>query len=115
MLGKPLEAPILLEDRSFALFVHPEVSDIAVLHDVFLLFQAHFTGPLGLRFAARLDEVVEADDLSPDEPLLQIGMNDAGCFPGRGSLRTTYNRRWWKITNANRNEQEAKKIRQYLK
>ena len=54
------------------LLVEPEVGQVVVLHDVWLRLQPYFAGALGLRFAARLDEIRKADDFRPDETLLDV-------------------------------------------
>src|ERR1035437_9171961 len=69
-----------------SLLVEPEVGQVVVLHDVGLRLQPHFAGAFGLGFAARLDEIRIADDFRADEALLDVRVNGAAGFPGRGAL-----------------------------
>src|SRR2546425_11532466 len=68
------------------LFVEPEVHQVIVLHNVRFCFQAQFAGSCGLRFATGLDDIVKADDLSADEPFLNVGVDDTAGFPRRGAV-----------------------------
>src|ERR1039458_10046854 len=72
--------------REMGLLVEPEVGQVVVLHDVWLRLQPHFVGALGLRFAARLNEIRKADDFRADEALLDVRVNGAAGFPGRQAL-----------------------------
>ena len=66
-----------------SLLVEPEVGQVVVLHDVGLRLQPHFAGALGLRFAARRDEIRKADDFRADETLLDVRVNGATGLPDR--------------------------------
>ena len=55
---------------------------IAVLHDIFLAFYAHFAGFFGFGFAAERDEIVVGNHLGADEAAFKIGMNHAGGLRG---------------------------------
>ena len=54
--------------------------DITVLHDVILTFDAHLAGFANGCFRAIADVIVVLDDLSTDETLLEVGVNDAGTL-----------------------------------
>ena len=72
--------------RGIVLLVEPEVGHVVVLHDVLLRLQPHLVGALGLRLAARLDQIRVADDLRADETLLDVRVNRAAGLPGGGAL-----------------------------
>ena len=59
----------------------PEVHHVAVLHGVFLAFEAHFTGLFRARLAAQRHEVVVGDGFGADEALLEVGVDHA-CGAG---------------------------------
>src|SRR5690606_23479158 len=60
--------------------VETEVDHIAVFDDVFLAFDAQFPGILALGFTAVTQQVLPPDDLSFDEPALEVTVNHAGGF-----------------------------------
>ncbi len=51
---------------------------VAILHDVFLAFEAEPAFGLGVGFRARLQKLVPVDDFRADEMLLQVRMDDPG-------------------------------------
>ena len=51
--------------------------DIAVLNDIILAFDAHFSGRSDRRLRLILDEVVILDHLGPDKAFFEVGMDDA--------------------------------------
>ena len=57
--------------------IEPEVYDIAVLNDVFFAFQTELALLAAAGFAPQLDHILEADDFSPYETALDVGMNRA--------------------------------------
>src|SRR5208282_1937135 len=71
---------------AWRLFVEPEVGQVVVLHDVLLRLQPHFVGTLGLRLAARGDEICIADDFGPDKSFLDVRVNRTAGFPRREAL-----------------------------
>lgn len=64
------------------LLVKPEVSQIVILHEILLGFEALLASSLGLGFTARGNKVVEADNLRSDKALLQVRVNGARSLPG---------------------------------
>ncbi len=56
----------------------PEVDDIAVLHDVFLAFEAHLTVVAACGHRAAASERVVAHDFGADEAALNVAVNLAG-------------------------------------
>src|SRR5690606_35753039 len=65
--------------------VESEVHHIPVLDDVFLAFQAPFTGFLGTGFAVVLDEVIVGHHFGADEALLEVGVDDRGGLGSGGA------------------------------
>src|SRR5215471_18882321 len=63
-----------------SLLLKAEIRDVVVLHHVAFRLDAHLVGMLRLRFAAGGDEVVVANDLYPDESLLDISVDRAARF-----------------------------------
>src|ERR1035438_6079333 len=63
-----------------------ELHDVAVAHDVLLALDTGFARRLDLRHGAERHEVLEGDHFSFDEVLLEVGVNLAGRFGGRGPL-----------------------------
>ena len=68
------------------LHVEAELHHVAVLHHVVLALHAGLALGAGLGDRARLDQVVEGDDLGLDEALLEVGVDDAGRLGGGGAL-----------------------------
>lgn len=71
-----------LKKRFFGLYVKQEVHHIAVLHDIFLAFYAHFAGFFSFGFAAERDKIVVGNDLGADEAAFEVGVDDAGGLWG---------------------------------
>ena len=69
------------------LVVEAELHDVAVVHDVVLALNASLALGASLSDGASRDEVVEADDLSLDETLLEVSVNNAGSLRCLGALR----------------------------
>src|SRR5215471_20818203 len=63
-----------------------EIREIVVLHHVALRLDSHLVGMLRLRFAAGGDEVVVANDLYPDESLLDVSVDCTTRLLGRSAL-----------------------------
>ena len=82
--GLPLH--FLRPGRGF-LLVKTKARQIVVLHQVVLHFEALLIRTLGQRLPSSLNEVVVADDFSPDESLLDIGVNRPPGPPGPPGLR----------------------------
>ena len=59
---------------------------VAVFHDVFLTFGGELSGSSYRALASQGHEVVIFDDLRPDEPPLEIGMDHSGSLRGLVSL-----------------------------
>src|SRR5204862_2840851 len=69
--------------------VEAHVEDVAVLHLVGLALEALETAPGRLRVRARLDQIGPSNDLAPDEPACEIGVNggrgvERGLTPAQG-------------------------------
>src|SRR5688572_8881054 len=77
---------LFLYDSRALLLVEAEVHQVVVLHHVGLGLDAHLVRMLCGRFAAGGDEVVEADDLRPDESFLDVGVNRAARLLRRRAL-----------------------------
>src|ERR1700758_4577506 len=69
-----------------ALLLEAKIRKVVVLHHVALRLDAHLVGMLRLRFAARGDEVVVANDLYPDESLLDVSVDRTTRFLRRRAL-----------------------------
>ena len=54
------------------LYIEAEVHDVTILHDVFLAFNAHFSGFAYSGFRSILDIVVVFDDLWKDEYFIKV-------------------------------------------
>ena len=67
-----------MERPAKTLVVEAERHDVAVIHDVFLALNPGLALGASLSDRARLDEIVEADDLSLDEALFEVRVDDAG-------------------------------------
>src|SRR5438552_5500368 len=67
------------------LYSKPEVDDVAVLHDVLLALEAELPRLPALRLASVADELVEGDHLGADEAALDVAVDLAGGFEGRGA------------------------------
>src|SRR6185295_4417413 len=59
---------------------------VVVLEYVIPYLQAYLAGALGLCLTPCLKEILVADDLGANEPLLDIRMNGARRLPGRDPL-----------------------------
>ena len=66
--------------------IKAEVHDVAVLHYVFLSFNAELASFLDSGFRFVLHVVVVLDDLCADESLLEVGVDDSGTLWGFPSL-----------------------------
>ena len=62
-------------DKRNALDVEAEVDYVTILDDVFLTFQAPFSGFLGSAFTVVLNKVFVGGDLGADKAFLEVGMN----------------------------------------
>ena len=62
--------------RESGLYVEAEVHYVAVLHHVFLAFDAQLAGLTHALLAAERYIIVIFDDLGADEALLEVGMDD---------------------------------------
>ena len=62
--------------------VELEVDHVAVLHDVFLAFNAEVTVFAGLAHGAPLDQIVVAHNLGLDEAALEVGVDGASGLGG---------------------------------
>src|SRR3954449_11962922 len=68
------------------LLLKAKIREVVVLHHVALRLDAHLVGMLRQRFAAGGDEVVVADDLYPDESLLDVSVDRTTRFLRRSAL-----------------------------
>src|SRR5436190_23579001 len=68
------------------LLLKAKIREVVVLHHVALRLDAHLVGMLRLRFAARGDEVVVANDLYPYESLLDVSVDRTTRFLRRIAL-----------------------------
>src|SRR6185295_18877451 len=78
--------PPLQEPRYRVLLLKAEIREVVVLHHVALRLDAHLVGMLRLRFATGGDEVVVANDLHPDESLLDVSVDRTTRFLRRSAL-----------------------------
>ena len=69
--------------RTTTLHIEAEVHDVAVVHDVVLAFQPHLAGLLCSLLTLAGNEIVEGNHFGADEPMFEVGMDDAGRL-GRG-------------------------------
>src|SRR5437870_3088682 len=67
------------------LYVETDVEHVALADDVVTALDAEQAPRLGLVPAARIDQVLVPDDLRPDEPALEVGVDDAGGLRGGGA------------------------------
>src|ERR1700722_18583899 len=67
--------------------IESEMHDIAFAHDVFLAFKTHLAGVARARLAFASNVISKANDLGPDEAVLEIRMDDTGGLR-RGGPRT---------------------------
>merc|ERR1712186_268994 len=68
------------------LHVKSEFRYVTVLHNVLLALQPQLPSSLGLLFAAKFNKVAEGHHLGLDEPLLEVGMDDASSLRGGVAL-----------------------------
>src|SRR5215831_19074907 len=66
-----------------SLDIKPEMHDVAVLDDVFAALETHLPMILRAVLAVAGDEVRICDHFGANEPLLEIGVDDARGFRGR--------------------------------
>src|ERR1019366_3211207 len=64
----------------------PDVEDIAVLHEVFLAFEAELADGARGGLGAQFEQEVPVDGFGADEVLLKIGVDGPGCVLGAGVL-----------------------------
>src|SRR5674476_958578 len=66
--------------------VEAELHDVTIGHDVVLAFDPDLAGGLRRSYGARRDQIIEGDDLSLDEPTLEVGVDHAGRLGRRPAL-----------------------------
>src|ERR1700689_5509071 len=67
----------MLYAKPAALDIEAEMHHVALAHDVLLALEPQSPRLFGAVFALVCDEIVVADDLGANEPVLEVGMDDA--------------------------------------
>src|SRR5690606_21364288 len=70
----------------FLLYIKSEMHDIAILHNIFFAFHAHFPSFFHFRLGTVLDKIVIFYYLGTDKSFFKIGMNNARSLRCRPTL-----------------------------
>ena len=62
--------------------VKSEVHHVAIMHDVFFPFDAHFACVFRALFAFAFDEIIEGDDFGANKAAFKVVVDDGGGFGG---------------------------------